>query len=118
MGTSPDMLHSFFFFFFKKVGGFFPECTIFGAKTLHDTVIRISTHKMGAHMQKKTPATQVTDENPLHKNGNPSRLFALQLELFSFHVQYPCHHSSLMDHVSFQLSTTKRWIPVFKPKLK
>lgn len=88
---------------------FYSDCTIFGAKNLSHVVITTSTHQT-RHSQAKqaTPAIQVTAEKPLHKNGNPSRLFALQLGLFFFHTRYPCHHSSLKDHTSLQLSTTKR----------
>lgn len=74
-------------FFFLKVGGFFSGCAIFGTKNLHDIVITSSTHKNeSSHAEETTSATQITDENPLHKNGNTFSLFALQLELFTCRI--------------------------------
>jgi len=121
--SSTEFPLSFFFLllfcFFKKKGLVFfsSDCTIFGAKNLSPVVSTASAHQNGrSHAKHATPAIQGTAEKPPHKNGNPSSLCALQLGLFSFHMSYPCHHSSLKDHASFQLSTTKKLRQAFKTK--
>lgn len=62
----------------------FSDCTIFGAKNLSHVVITASTHQnRRSHAKQATPAIQLTAENPLHENGNPSSSLALQVGLFS-----------------------------------